>query len=70
MNEQTNETEFSNDYKFILESISIWVDLVSENPDEFRASIYNKDKELLQEAWDNTISNAISKAITYIIKEN
>ena len=70
MNEQTNETEFSNDYKFILESISIWVDLVSENPDEFRASIYDKNKELLQEAWDNTISNAISKAITYIIKEN
>ena len=70
MNEQTNETEFSNDYKFILESISIWVDLVSENPDEFRASIYDKNKELLQEAWDNTISNAISKAITYTIKEN
>ena len=70
MNEQRNETEFSNDYKFILEGVSIWVDLVSENPDEFRASIYDKNKELLQEAWGDTISNAVSKAITYIIEEN
>jgi len=44
--------------------------LVSENPDEFRASIYDKNKELLQEAWGDTISNAVSKAITYIIEEN
>jgi len=70
MNEQRSETEFSNDYRFILESVSIWVDLVSENPDEFRASIYDKNKELLQEAWGETIPEAISKAITYIIKEN
>jgi hypothetical protein len=44
--------------------------LVSDNPDEFRASIYDTDKELLQEAWGNTIPEAISKAITYITEEN
>ena len=60
----------TNDYKFVLEGVSIWVDLVSDNPDEFRASIYDTDKELLQEAWGNTIPEAISKAITYITEEN
>jgi hypothetical protein len=60
----------TNDYKFVLEGVSIWVDLVSDNPDEFRASIYDTDKELLQEAWGNTIAEAISKAITYITEEN
>jgi hypothetical protein len=60
----------TNDYKFVLDGVSIWVDLVSDNPDEFRASIYDTDKELLQEAWGNTIPEAISKAITYITEEN
>jgi len=60
----------TNDYKFVLEGVSIWVDLVSENPNDFRASIYDTDKELLQEAWGNTIPEAISKAITYITEEN
>lgn len=60
----------TNDYKFILEGVSIWVDLVSENPNDFRASIYDKNKELLQEAWGETIPEAICSAIIYYTEEN